>query len=427
MKLLTEDKHYRWFLFVLVLAGGTSFLTIFLLVWAGPLRSLFPDPIYFPGRDFQPLYNTAAALSKGLDPAVLDFYYFPLTIFYYLPLCYLSFSQAFIVMTVMNLLMALILATVAVKILKYYHVSLPAGTTWLFFLAYIFFCPATAELISANVNTLVACFIALFYYFLFVRQQNILAALCLVVATLFKIFPVFLILVAVLDKRYKFVWTFMASLALCAIASIFLIGLPVHLNWIEFLASGNQGGSALTFGHNTTITAILYKSMQFLGLVATVPDLIFSVTWLIVRAALVILIFCCLFRILGRKADGPEDNRWIILTFSLFSVLMVSLPNTSWVYYATCLALPFILCIFCLELNLTDRILIALSLAFFSFNTHIANLAGFMGDAPGALFYLLHPAAIGNLLFLTFIVIYILRLKRGGTINETLYRNSCLQ
>jgi len=427
LKLLTEDKYYRWFLFGLVLAGGTSFLITFLLVWAGPLRSLWPYPGYFPGRDFQLLYNTAAAFSKGLDPAALDFFYFPLTIFYYLPLGYLGFSQAFIVMTVLNLLMALLLANLAVKILKYYHVSLPSGTTWLFFLAYIFFCPATAELTSANVNTLVACFIALFYYLLFVKQNNILAALCLAVATLFKIFPAFLILVALIDRRYKVAWMFLATLTLFAVASVLFLGLPAHLNWAGFLTAGNQGGVALTYGHNATSTAILYKFLQLFGMAAEGPDLIFSITWLAVRAALVISLFWCLFRILGKKVDGPGHKRWIILTFSLFSVLMVSLPNTAWVYYATCLALPFILCIFCLELNLTDRILIALSLAFFSFNTHIANLASFIGGAPATLFYLLHPAAIGNLLFMTFLVIYMISLERRGAANETFDCNSRLQ
>ena len=167
-----EDKYYRWFLFGLVIAGGSSFLIAFLLVWAGPLRSLFPDPLYFPGRDFQPPYDTAVAFAKGQDPALLYFVYFPLTIFFYLPLSYLSFHQAFIAMTLWNLTMALVIAIVAVKILKYYNIILPTGATWLFFLAYIFFCPATAELTSANVNTLVACFIALFYYFLFVKQKN---------------------------------------------------------------------------------------------------------------------------------------------------------------------------------------------------------------------------------------------------------------
>jgi hypothetical protein len=116
--------------------------------------------------------------------------------------------------------------------------------------------------------------------------------------------------------------------------------------------------------------------------------------------------------------DGLERNRWTILSFSLLSVTMISLPNNAWAYYATCLALPFILCLFCLQLNLLDRILIALSLAFFSFNTHIDNLSEFIGGAPGALFHLLHPAAIGNLLFLAFVLIYMTRLKRGGATTD---------
>jgi len=414
IKLITEDKYYRWLLFGLVIVGGSSFLVIFLLVWSGPLRALFPNPVYFPGRDFQLHYDIAAAFSTGQDPALLYFQFFPLTVFYLLPFSYLVFYQAFIAITLWNLLLALILAIVAVRILKYYRVNLPAGTVWLFFMAYIFFCPVTAELTSANVNTLVACFIALFYYFLFIKKRNVLAALCLVVATLFKIFPAFLVLMAVIDRRYKFIWAFLATLTLCVTVSILLIGLPAHLNWVEFLSSVHQGGIALTYGHNSTITAVLYKSLQFFGMHVEGPNTTINIVWLVIRLAMVILLLFCLIPVFRKKMDDLERNKWTILSFSLLSVLMISIPNAAWAYYASCLALPFILCIFCLRLNLLDRILIALSLAFFSFNTHIDNLAEFIGNVPGTIFHLLHPAAIANLLFLAFVLIYMIRMKRGG-------------
>lgn len=412
-RLLTDNNFYRWFLFFLVLAGGTTFLAVFLLVWTGPLRFLFPDPLYFPGRDFKLHYDIAVAFLNGQDPALLNFQFFPLTIFYLLPFSYLVFSQAFMVITVWNLLLALTLALVADRVLKHYHVNLPSGTVWLFFLAYVFFCPVTAEITSANVNTLVACSTALFYYFLFVKRRNVWAALCLAVATLFKIFPAFLVLMAFLDRRYKFVLAFITVMALSVAASILLLGFPAHLNWLDFLSSVHQGGAALTFGHNATITAILYKTMQFLGINGTETNPAVNVAWLAFRSALVVLLLCYLVPIFRKNLDDMERNRWTIVSFSLLSVLMISLPNAAWSYYASCLVLPFILCLYCLELNMLDRILIALSVAFFSFNTHIDNLASFTGGALGTLFHLLHPAAIGNLLFMAFTLVYMARLKRG--------------
>ena len=422
LNLLTEDKYYRRFLFGMVLAGGSSFLLIFLLVWTGPLRSIWPNPGYIPGRDFKLIYDIVLSFSSG--QGIPTSFYFPLTLFFYLPLNHLSFYHAFIVMTVWNLSMALILAIVAVKIVKYYGVNLSSGAMWILFLSYIFFCPATAELNSANINTMVACFIALFYYFLFIKQRNMLAALCLVVATLFKIYPAFLIIVALMDRRYKFIWAFLLILCLCVIASILLLGIPVHIIWVEFLLQF-QGGLGLMWGGGATITGILYKSLQLIGVTEVVSSTTISVIWIAVRAMIVIALACYLFIIL-RKKDSPNYNQWIILSFSLFSVLMVSLPNHAWVYYATCLALPFILCIFCLKLSLFDRILLALSIAFFSFNTHIDNLAGFVGGAFGGFFHILSPGAIGNLLFLSFILVYMTKLKRGGVVDAIINRNSCL-
>jgi hypothetical protein len=203
------------------------------------------------------------------------------------------------------------------------------------------------------------------------------------------------------------------------IVSILLLGIPIHIIWAEFLLQF-QGGLGLMWGGGATITGIFYKALQSIGVMETVPSMVLSIIWIVVRIVIVLL---CILLVLRKK----DSNQWIILSFSLFSVLMVSLPNHAWVYYATCLALPFILCVFCLQLSLLDRIILALSIGFFSFNTHIDNLAGFVGGAFGAFFHLLSPGAIGNLLFLLFILVYMVKLKRGGAVDETVNCNPCLQ
>jgi hypothetical protein len=320
-------------------------------------------------------------------------------------------------MTLLNLFMALIIATLATKILEYYHIRLPAAAKWLIFLAYIFFCPATADLNSANVNTLAACFTAMFYYFLCVKDRNRYSALCLVVATLFKVFPAFLLLFAIIKGKFKFILAFLAILALCGIVSILLLGVTANVDWVKSLIVGNQSGWVLTWGANSTISAIIYKSLEFFGVKEAGQNIIINISWLVVRLAFVVLILRYLYPLFGVRGEAFRDNQWTILSFSLFSVLMISLPNRAWAYYASCLALPFILCVFCLKLSLLDKVLLALSVAFFSFNTHIDGLAALIGGAFGSLIYLLHPSAIGNLLFLAFVLLHMVRLKRGnGTI-----------
>ncbi len=416
-KLLLEDKWFRWFLFGMVLLGGVSFLLIFYLLWLGAFRGLLPVDVPIPGRDFSPHYQAAVAFSRGegLSPPVGSYYfcYFPLVIFYYLPLSYLSFYPAFFVITLWNLLMALVTATLATKILSYYQVKLPATGKWLIFLAIIFFCPVTASLNSGNVNTLVACFITMFYFFLIVKDKNLYAGLSLVVAALFKIFPAALLLFAIVKGRFKFILVFLLILALCCVISISLLGLPVHVDFAKYLLIANQSTAKAATGCNSAISGIIYNSLAFFNIQGTARNII-NIAWVFIRLAFVLLILGYLYLLFRKREGAFRDKEWTILFFSLFSVLMVSLPNHAWVYYTSCLVLPFILCIFCLKLSPLEKTLLALSVAFFSFNTHIDTICTLIGGVFQSLDYLVPPSVIGNLLFLAFVLLKMVRLKRGS-------------
>ena len=414
-KLLLDDKRYRWFLYGMVLLGGISFLLMFYLIWLGIFSGLVPNMHATPGRDFYALYHRAVAFSGG---EVIDFIYFPLTIFYYLPLTHLSFYQAFFLITLLNLLMALVIATLATKILGYYHIKLPRAGKWLIFLAYIFFCPVTASLNSANVNTLAACFIAMFFYFLCVRNRNVYAGLSLVVATLFKIFPAALLLFAVVQRRFKFILAFLLMLALCCGISVLLLGVPAHVDWVESLLFTGQGGARLTASANSAISGIVYKSLELFNIQGTAWNII-NISWLFIRMAFVLSILGYLYPLYRKGREALRDTEWSILLFSLFCVMMVALPNRAWVYYTSCLVLPFILCILCLKLSPLEKTLLALSLAFFSFNIHIHNISRHMGGVFYSLVYLVHPSVMGNLLFLAFVLLKMVRLKRRSYYPQT--------
>lgn len=219
-KLLLDDKWYRWFLYGMVLVGGISFLLMFYLLWLGAFEGLLPTGIAIPGRDFKIAYDAAVRFSQSGSIPEAGYIYFPLVAFYHLLFSHLSFYPAFFAITLWNLLLALLTATLVTKILNYYHIRLPTGGKWLVFLAIIFFCPVTASLNSGNVNTLVACFITMFYYFLCVKNKNLYAGLSLAVATLFKIFPAALLLFAAFKRRLKFILAFLLILALCCVLSI---------------------------------------------------------------------------------------------------------------------------------------------------------------------------------------------------------------
>ena len=419
-KLLFDDKWYRWFLYGMVLLGGISFLLMFYLLWLGAFRGLLPVDVPIPGRDFSPHYHAAVAFSRGesLNPYAVGFVYFPLVIFYYLPLSHLSFYPAFFVVTLWNLLMALVTATLTTKILAHYQVRLPAAGKWLIFLAIIFFCPVTASLNSGNVDTLVACLITVSYYFLCVKEKNLYAGLSLVVATLFKIFPAFLLLFAIVKRRFRFILAFLLILALCCVISISLLGVPAHVDFVEWLLITNQS-TAKAWGCNSAISGIIYNSLEFFNIQGTAQNII-NITWVFIRLAFVLSISGYLYQLFRRRGEAFRDNEWSILSFSLFSVLMVSLPNQAWVYYTSCLVLPFILCIFCLKLSPLEKTLLALSVGFLSFNTHIDTICTLIGGVFPSLVYLVHPSVVGNLLFLAFVSLKMVRLRRKSYYPQTI-------
>jgi len=409
-KLLLEDKWYRWFLYSMVLVGGTSFLIMFYLLWLGAFEGLLPSGIAIPGRDFEILYNAATRFSQGGSIPEAGYLYFPLVIFYHLLFSHLSFYPAFFAITLWNLLLALLAATLATKILGYYNIRLPTGGKWLVFSAIIFFCPVTASLNSGNVNTLVFCFVTMFYYFLCVKDKSLYAGLSLVVATVFKIFPAVLLLFAAFKRKFKFILAFLLILALLCVISVLLLGVPAHIYFAEYVTN-YQSGQAM--GSNSAISSIIWNSLEFFNINGFAQD-VAQVSWIFARLAFVLLILGYLYPLFRTRGEAFRNNEWSILLFSLFSVLMVSLPNHAWVYYTSCLVLPFLLFIFCLKLTPFEKILLALSIAFFSFNTHIETMAAVIGGVFPSLVYLVHPGVIGNLLFLALVLVKIVRLHQAG-------------
>ena len=325
-KVLLEDKWYRWFLFSLVLAGGISFLLMFYLFWVGAFEGLLPPGIVIPGRDFRAQYNVAILFSQGEDIWATSNHYFPLLVFYHLLFSHLSFYPAFLAITLWNLLLALTASVLATKILGYYHVSLPAGGKWLIFLAIIFFCPVTASLNSGNVNTLVFCFITMFYYFLCVRDKSLYAGLSLVVATVFKIFPAALLLFAAIKRKFKSILAFLLILILICAVSVLLLGVPAHIYFAEFVA-GYQSGQAM--GSNSAISGIIWNSLEFFNINGLVQD-VAQVSWIFVRLAFILLILGYLLWLSRTTGEDFRDKEWSILLFSLFSVLMVSHTTQGW-------------------------------------------------------------------------------------------------
>lgn len=392
-----------------MLAGGISFLIMFYLVWLGAFEGLLPSGIAIPGSDFRIAYNAATRFTQVGSVSEAGYPYFPLVIFYHLLFSHLSFYPAFFAVTLWNLLLALVAAALATKILGYYNIRLPIGGKWLIFSAIIFFCPVTASLNGGNVNTLVFCFVTMFYYFLCVKDKSLYAGLSLVVATLFKIFPAALLLFAALKRKFKFILAFLSILTLVCVLSVLLLGIPAHVHFVESVVDF-QGAKAI--GSNSAISGMIYNSLEFFNIQGTAHNII-NITWIFIRLAFVLLIFGYLLWLSRTRGEDFRGKEWSILLFSLFSVLMVSLTNHSWVYYTSCLVLPFLLFVFCLKLTLSERVLLALSIAFFSFNIHIETMAAVIGGVFPSLVYLVHPSVIGNLLFLALVLLKIARLHQA--------------
>jgi len=162
-----------------------------------------------------------------------------------------------------------------------------------------------------------------FSIFLLSRNKKISSGFFIGIASLLKIYPAFLLLISLIDKKYRLLLLgFFASCMLSTILSVRLLNLDEHIFYAMhiFPALLNEGISESR--ENVSIGAMAEIFSSNAQIPALMSKLIFSIA----------ILFSCL-PILLTKMRTAETNQTIAIDFSaLFMAMLVWMPNFWWNY-----------------------------------------------------------------------------------------------
>jgi len=299
------------------------------------------------------------------------------------------------------------------KILYHYNTYLSFWEKSLLPFAIFVFFPVTKSFYGGQINIIILLLVTLFYYF-FIKNRNLYANLSLLLATIIKVWPLILIVFCLFKGKKKFVATFISMLSISSIISILLFGMHSHIRFIETLMEFQRGSTTYL---NISLSSMFLRFFEFFN----IPHQdVFSIIFTIFKIFLIILILYYLYVISfnGRLFTSKD---WEILVFSLMITLTLVFSNMTWYYYGTFLVLPYILCIYVLNLNGVEKLLISASIILFSlyplFIPSGVNLVLTMIGLDNfklyyTYVYTLSPLVYGPLLFLGFILYKLSRSRK---------------
>ncbi len=407
---LYNDKTYRKCLFILVILSGITYLLMYTLIFLGIFPLIIRSGTLTIAVDFRIYMDSAIAFLNGEDPYRYGFKYFPLTILFYVPFTQLNFIHALLLMGLITFFLLIVTSNFIIRILQHYNVTLSGFEKILLFFAIFLFYPITSN-VYGQANIVILCSLTTFYYFIVIKNGNIRASISLWVATILKMFPLALIYISILQRKWKFIIAYLSILSVTCIASILLLGTSIHVRYIETFFEFQKIDPSYYY-NSASLSSIFFGLTEFFNTSESIQNTL-GIAWLIIRIIFVLLILSYLYMLKVKKIIIFPSKDWEILTFSLILALAIAIPNFNWFNYAMFLVPSYILYIFALRLNSFEKSLVAISLIFFTFPMHATYISKIIGGPLASLIYTTGFATYGSLLFLSLTVYKIIKLKKS--------------
>jgi hypothetical protein len=420
---LRNDKKYQLTIFILTSISGILYWSGLLVMFYSHFLSPIGGQVHILDVDFRMYHNAAKIFLSGGDfYDHTGFLYPPLALLTYLPFANLNFNQAYFLMTLINFFLIIGTIIFLSKILRHYNISLFTSEKILLFFAIFLFYPVASCFYRGQMSILISFLITIFYYQV-LMNKDISAGITLIFATILKVFPLSLMFFGIFLRKIKFVMSSLLTLIVCCIVSFFLFGIPTHIRFIETLKTHEHSMSSLSsFSSNyfnASVSGIFFRLFGLFNTSESFQD-IFIIVWTIIRITFVVLILFYLYRS-SKNEKLFNSKEWRILIFSLILVLTLSLPDRGSASYAIFLIVPYVLYIFVLNLDATEKLVLLISLILFSFHTHAIYLSNFIiGGQIATIIYIISPAMCANLLFL-FLTLY----KIKNTRSKLMSNNDC--
>jgi len=418
--LLENDKKYKISIFIIILLAGVNLWIFRILMLLGLFSNPHGGNIWF--GDFSVYYNAANLYLDGENFYDAGLLYPPLSIIFLLPLGYFTFEQACFLISLLNLFLLFLIVIIISEILQYHGIFLSNIERTLIFISIFLFYPISTSFVAGQINISILFLIILSYYYIFVKGKTTYASIFLSVATILKVWPFILIFLNFFHQKAKGLFIkYLSVIGILSIASIFLFGFSLHIRFFRTFLNFQkipisspsevlQPSNAVDT--NASPSNTIFKLLSLFNPPDISPTSI-QLFWTILKIIFVVFLLYYLYK-LSRKGEVSSSAKWGILTFSLLIILVLVASNTTWLYYASFLVLPYILFLFVLKLDVVEKALLMVSLILFSIQEHVIFLSNLLGGKIASIVYIAGPTTYAYLLFLILILYSIRRFETQG-------------
>jgi hypothetical protein len=313
-----------------ILKKNDLFMKIILIILFFVSLLIFIKPIsynFYP--DFASYYYSALTFLRGGNPYVDQtgnigiFLYPPTALLFIIPFTLTKLVIAGRIFTLFSTLSFFISVFILIKMVKVSPLS--SIGLLLFALSFNLF-PAKFTLGMGQINNLVLLLIVLFVFY-YMRKKWITAGFFLAIATLLKVFPAILILIPIIDNRWKTVLAFLISASFLILITYPIVGKEIFSHFfLETLPSlySNVAGSY----YNQSFAAFLIRLVNNNYMFNIVRPL-FGVSILSISLILIV------------KFNRMKHD--MITTTSILIALSIILTSNSWQHHYVWSIVPLIL------------------------------------------------------------------------------------
>lgn len=264
------------------------------------------------------LYFTDAQSIKYNDELLMSgnksrFIYYPFSAFFFVPFTLLSFNNAFILLTLLNIILLL---SVFLLLSRF---ALNAQLYFFVFSFLILFSPAIWSILERGQSDIIILFFLTLCFVRFTEKRQKSSGFFLALAGLFKLTPLFLLPFFYFKDKKVFFYSILFFLSIS-----FLTGIGRLPDFFRslFIFSSQYSSSYL----NTGIFGLFYNKITSLWLNTNSAHLIY----LIIIAPLVLLL------IYNLKKNISKENNYLtsLSEFGFFLAIMLLLPTVSWIQHS---------------------------------------------------------------------------------------------
>lgn len=288
--------------------------------------------------DFSSFYSSVSSLVAGRNPyeVTLSSYLDPANtvslnlnppffLLLMLPFSELSYRMAFMVWSIMNLLLSAMGFRLVLRCV-YAHQNL--NGSWIFYLSFFAF---FGNLINSTIGQLggLMLFLTMLGYYFFQRKQNIAAGVVWGCLIAIKFFPALLMIYVGMHKRYCTLFTMMLTTFVASLLPLWCLGSKIYLQYLQAL----HGVTWYWRAWNASLWGFIYRLFSHSKTEVYDVHLMWMV-W-IALSGLILIYYIQQLRQVNPQNLNPKP-------FCLTLVIQLLLSPLAWVYYFPLLLFPLV-------------------------------------------------------------------------------------